>query len=258
MFKYLFCLAFFFLSVECRVWAQTETDSSSAVADTIAPSGDSVQQTVSADSLYDPVSDSGFLSNYSLRKVPERTVNGYLRDPDYAYANDPEYWRKTVPPEPGLFSRFLNSKTFRWVIFFFVIAVVLYGIYQLARENNFTWFSSTRKKDRSPSSENLPEEEIPFDESIIRYQSEGNYRLAIRYMYLRLLHTVRTTGGLQIHDSSTNAEIVRAFGDRQQAGEFRYLATAYEYIFYGEFIPGEALYHTLKSRFEHFQQTFPA
>jgi hypothetical protein len=258
MFKYLFCLTFFFLYNACAVLAQTETDSSSASADTVSVSGDSVQQAGSSDSLYQPVSDSGFLLNYAIRKVPERTVRGYLQDPDYAYANDPEYWKKTAPPQPGIFSRFLNSKPFRWFIFLSVIAIVLYGIFQLARENNFTWLSRKGKGVHSASPENLPEKEMHFDDAVLKYQSEGNYRLAIRYLYLRLLHAVRTAGGIQIRDSSTNAEIARAFGNHEQAGEFRYLATAYEYIFYGEFIPGEELYHALKNRFEHFQQTIAA
>jgi hypothetical protein len=96
---------------------------------------------------------------------------------------------------------------------------------------------------------------MDYDEAIRKYQLEGNYRLAVRYLYLRLIRTAREKGGIQFRDSSTNAEITRAFGTHARAAEFRFLATAYEYIFYGGFIPKHDLFNMLKNKFETFQQT---
>jgi hypothetical protein len=100
----------------------------------------------------------------------------------------------------------------------------------------------------------LTEEKIDFDEAIDRSQAEGNYRMAIRFLYLRLIDILRDKGGIAFRGSSTNAEITRALGKHPQARNFRWLATAYEYAFYGGFQPNQELYERLKMEFENFQK----
>lgn len=218
--------------------------------------GDSVETAgISSDSLSMQVSDNGYLSSVSIREVPKKQVDSYLKNPDYAYANDPEYWKKQTPQEPGTFLRFLFSAPVRWIFFFGMIGIILFGIYQLARENNFRWLTREGKKNNFATDEQLSDEKMDYDQAIHRYQAEGNYRMAVRYMYLRLIRTAREKSGISFRDSSTNAEITRAFGNHPQAGEFRFLATAYEYIFYGGFLPEPELFNLLKNKFEVFQQT---
>jgi hypothetical protein len=52
----------------------------------------------------------------------------------------------------------------------------------------------------------------------------------------------------------TNAEIGRAFGQHPLASQFHYLATAYEYIFFGDFNVNREKFDILKTKFETFQQ----
>jgi len=244
MFKTIFSILFiFFLAGPGRVRAQGGGDTSETV------------EVAAEDSLYQPVPDSSYVSGYYLRRVPQVQVNKYLTDPAFAYANDPQYWKEEPPEDPGFLLRLLTSKTVRWVVFLSILGILLYGIYQLAKENNFQWLTRNKKLTAPGSGEeSLPDEEMDYDDAIRRYQTEGNYRLAIRYMYLRLIGTIGEKSGIRIRDSSTNAEITLALGNRPQAGEFRYLATAYEYIFYGGFIPKRELFDMLKIRFEAFQK----
>src|SRR5271156_555519 len=69
------------------------TDSSTRMADSSETNREAVVTYLYNDSLYLPVKDSSFLSSYALREVSQSKVNKYLADPDYAYANDPEYWK---------------------------------------------------------------------------------------------------------------------------------------------------------------------
>lgn len=192
---------------------------------------------------------------YSFREVSQRQVNSYLKNPDYAYANEPEYWRQEAPSKPGIFTKLFGSRLFQWIIFILFAGIFLYGIYQLAKENNLRWLK--RKSIQNDSSQEVYDfnNEIDYDVLIHKYQLEENYRLAVRFMYLRLIRTIRDKGDIQIRDSSTNAEIARAFATHPGVADFRYLATAYEYIYYGEFIPQQDLFNRLKNRFEDFQQT---
>jgi hypothetical protein len=135
-----------------------------------------------------------------------------------------------------------------------ITGLVGYGIFQLARENNFSWLARKPKLNPVGKGEQLPEEEIDIEKAILTCQAEGNFRMAVRFLYLRLIHTAREKTGIRFRDSSTNAEIMRAFGSHPKAAEFRWLATAYEYVFYGGFLPGPDLYDELKNKFDAFQQ----
>src|SRR4030095_11286059 len=122
---------------------------------------------------------------------------------------------------------------------------ILFGIYQLAKENSFTWFSRRGKQNNSGSTLVFAGEETDYEAIIRKFQTDGNYRMAVRYLYLRLIHTIRGTGRIHFRDSSTNSEIVRAFGDHPQVNDFRFLASAYEHIFYGDYIPQQELFDLL-------------
>jgi hypothetical protein len=212
---------------------------------------------INEDSLYLPVKDSVYLKIYTLREVSQPKVDKYLTNRDYEYANDPEYWKKDkIQNDPGSFSfwNFLRNKAVQWILFLGVIAVILYGIYLLAKENNFKWLSRKGTLDRLAETESATEESVDYEEVISKYQSEGNYRMAIRYMYLRLIHTAAAKNIIQIRESSTNAEILRAFGSHPQTDEFRYLYIAYEYIYFGEFSFNFEIFEGLKNRFDGFQQ----
>ncbi len=211
------------------------------------------EDTVSKIELND--SSGKYFPSYSFREVTRRQVNSYLKNPDYAYANEPEYWRREGQPKPGIFAKLFGSRLFQWIIFILFAGIFLYGIYQLAKENNFKWLKRKSILNDSTKGVSVINEEIDYDALIYKYQLEENYRLAVRFMYLRLIRTIRDKGEIQIRDSSTNAEIAHAFESHPGGGDFRYLATAYEYIYYGEFIPQQDLFNRLKNRFEDFQQT---
>jgi hypothetical protein len=265
MFKYFFSIIFFFLL------GGTRSAFSQSTADTIATTIDSgstvntdsaaitvnatPSDNVNENSIYKPVMDSAFLDQYALRQVSQMKVDKYLKDPDYAYANDPQYWKEDdVQQRPGSFWKFFSNKVFQWILFLGILCLILFGIYRLARENNFKWFTRTAKQGDFPGEEPVTGDRVDYDEAIRRYQLEGNYRMAVRFMYLRLIYTASEKNVIQIRDSTTNAEIMHAFGAHPQAAEFRFLATAYEYIFYGDFHPGQQLFEGLHSRFLAFQQ----
>jgi hypothetical protein len=135
---------------------------------------------------------------------------------------------------------------------------VVYGIFLLARENNFKWFSRRSDQSQQVESDSSGGGPVDYDEAIKKYQAEGNYRFAIRYLYLRLIHSASEKNVIQIRDSTTNAEIGRAFGQHPLALQFRYLATAYEYIYFGDFNLNKEIFDALKMKFEVFQEKLSA
>lgn len=212
-----------------------------------------------ADSSYLPVSGNTVMPA-GLRKVPDSILKTYLRDPDFAYANDPSYWKELPPPGPDFFDRLINflySKLARTCIFIVFLLLIVYAIYKLGRENSFSWFSRNIRRHQGVGNVKDPEEPAPMDldDAILRYREEGNFSLAIRYMYLKTIRMVREKKNILVRATSTNAEIAAAFQDPQQAKDFRFLATAYEYVFYGGFVPGPEQFGHLEEKFNAFNQT---
>ena len=276
MYKYFFrILLIFFVSSPGTVYAQArtdssvisedsvsgQTDSSSSVVDSSAVAGDATVTYVSDDSLYMPVKDNTYLNTYALREVSQPKVDKYLADREYEYANDPEYWKKDKiqnNSSPSSFWNFLRNKTFQWILFLCVIALIVYGIFLLAKENNFRWFSRNTNHLQQEGSDSIEAGPEDYDEAIRKYQAEGNYRFAIRYLFLRLIHAATEKNIIQIQDSTTNTEIGRAFGQHPLASQFRYLATAYEYIYFGDFNLNKEIFDSLKTKFEVFQEKISA
>jgi len=259
-FLILFLFVFFLRGIE-DAFSQTSGDSSlnSSVNDSaIAGTNSSEYMRYEDSPKYSlPVLDTGVLSLYPVRKVDQRTVNAYLKNPDYAYANDPEYWRVESTNSNRGFSKLFGSRSFQWLIFILISGVLLYGIVQLARENNFKWLVRKKDFDHTEIRELKEEKAIDFNKAVRTCQEEGNYRLAVRYMYLKLIRDLKENGSVTIRDSSTNAEIALALREHPNANEFRYLATAYEYIFYGDFVPQEPFFIRLKEKFDDFQLNLP-
>jgi hypothetical protein len=276
MCKYFFSIIFpFLVCIPVAVCAQTPTDTTVSIKDTVvvqtdsSASGPNSSETVSQggadeineDSIYLPVRDSAYLNAYALREVPHSKVDKYLADRDYEYANDPAYWEKDKLQNnqgPSSFWNFMRNKVIQWILFFGVIAVIVYGLFLLARENNFRWFSRRSEQPQHADPDSLLRGTINYDEAITKYQAEGNYRFAIRYLFLRLIHSVADKNIIQIRDSMTNAEIGRAFGHHPLAPQFRYLATVYEYIYFGDFILNKEIFDSLKMKFELFQEKISA
>ncbi len=195
-----------------------------------------------------------------LRQVPDSIIKAYQRDPNFAYANDPAYWKELPPPEPDLFDKlidFLFSKLARTCIFIIFLLLIVYAVYRLARENSFNWFSREMSRNQKEGEVADQEEQAPMDldEAIRRASEEENFSLAIRYMYLKAIRKIFEKKDIPVRTTSTNAEMAAAFQDPQLAKEFRWLATAYEYVFYGGFVPGPEQFGYLQEKFNAFNQT---
>ncbi len=256
---YFFLLFLFLFQLPAeKVCSQDQEDSTQRVTaeDSLKSAlGDSVEtMQINPYSLYRLTSHSGRRSDNPSRQVDSVQIRSYRLNPDYAYANDPEYWKKD-PPKKTSSTGWMNGRVIQWIFLSMMAALVIYGIFQLAKENNFTLLS---RRSRNPLSQPVTlsqEEEIDLEAAVELYQKEGNYRMAVRFLYLKVLQEMGRKAGILIPDSSTNQEIALAFGDRPAGGEFRFLSRAYEYIYYGDFKPSPDLYQSLRIKFEDFQKS---
>ena len=192
-----------------------------------------------------------------LRSIPDSVVGNWQKDPDFAYANDPEYWRRERHDDsPGWLGRLLGSAGFRYFLLFFLGGVLLYAIIRIIAENNLRLFyrSPVKKKTLVKEDAVSPLEE-DLDGQLMHFLQIGDHRQAVRYLYLKSLRLLNDQGLIRFHQESTNEEYLRQLSATPQAPAFRVLTGLYEKVWYGEFPLGEGQFAKIHGYFEDFFKT---
>jgi hypothetical protein len=113
--------------------------------------------------------------------------------------------------------------------------VILFALYKIISENRLYLFYSAPKKIGQETADNI---ELPFDkldDKIREATDAGDYRLALRYMYLKALKKAGDKQLIHFHTDGTNHEYVNQMRNHPGEKDFRYLTNVYEYVWYGEF-----------------------
>ena len=95
---------------------------------------------------------------------------------------------------------------------------------------------------------------INYQKEIDRAAGSGNYRLAIRLMFLRLLRDLADRNLIQYKQDNTNFDYMMQLQRSPVYNGFKRLARNYEYSWYGQFDIDIEKYTLIKSEFENFDQ----
>jgi hypothetical protein len=255
------------LGIASRGVAQQSTDTvekmDTTVADTVVVGGSASsgsESTIDTSTLVGG-SETGAASAEpaSLRTVPDSAIDTYKNDRHYAYANDPAYWRHERE-KPSAFGEWLlqllTSAGFRYFILIGLAGLLLWVIIRVVSENNLHVFY--RRRARKSGGESDIEEasvEEDLDERLQHYLALGDHRQTVRYLYLRSLRGLNERGLIRQTIQATNQEYLRQLSGTSQERPFRFLTTAYEMVWYGEFALGETQFQRLYQHFVDFDKT---
>ena len=140
-------------------------------------------------------------------------------------------------------------------ILFWIIAISLFVflIYRLFLSNSS--ILSRNRKNISSDISVEKEEETSDPEALLRNAIRiGNYRLAVRYLYLQLLTRLSDKKYIEINKNKTNYEYVTEVRKHSFANDFASLTLKYEYVWYGEYPVDQKLFEQLQSNFTDFQK----
>ena len=230
----LFCA----LSIPHYSFAQDDTTVSSTEAqvDTSAVTSDTAE------------ADAPAVDSIIFRSVPDSTVARLKRQKEFAYANDPEYWKK---PEIRSTRSTVSFKGIEYVFLAIFVAVLVYIIVQILTKNRIVLFTKNKRFNVAYDvEENVEQTDIAT--LINQAESAGDFRMAARYRYLHLLNALNDRRLITVHNEKTNWDYVRQMNKHPQYGKFRYLTLAYDYVWYGEIQPTAEQYEVLKKNFESF------
>ena len=154
---------------------------------------------------------------------------------------------------PSFFDSMVASPVTRVIFWVLAGIFVLFIIYKLFLADGIFKRTTAAKDNVVP----LVEEEIitpesDFDSFIRLALAAGNYRLAIRYQYLKTLHLLAAKNWVQLAADKTNYQYVREINNYDYQNGFSQLTLNYEYVWYGEFAIEESIYMKLHREFSDF------
>ena len=142
----------------------------------------------------------------------------------------------------------LNTNVFLIILVLALAAIIFFLI-----KNNIV---GKNRGQTSAVAEEPEESENIFD---INYQKEignaianGNYRLATRLMFLRLLKQLAEKNIIQYKQERTNLDYLLQLGSSKYYTDFFRLTRNYEYVWYGKFDPSPESFGIIRNQFENF------
>lgn len=155
---------------------------------------------------------------------------------------------KEEPSSLDIFFAAELTKIFFWVAAVAFIAFIVYklfftkGFFQRQTAKSNVTVLNEDEKDLSANTD--------YDSLVLRAVTNNNYRLAVRYQYLRALQKLAAAGAINFSVDKTNAAYIRELSGKSYKNEFTSLTLHYEYIWYGAFAIDEAAYTKLAARFK--------
>ena len=258
-----FCLMLFCgLHLQCQETKKdVYQDSAILYPETVqtqAPQADETDREASNETIF---ADTSLINNQlvlspdSVRVLKSARPFAYARSLDSllkAYQNR-QLQQDNNEDGPSFLDRFFSAeltKIFFWVLaglFIAFIACKLFftqGFFQRPSTKTKVTILGEELKDDAGTKD--------YDRLISKAVSTNNYRLAVRYLYLKALQKLAAAGVIELAADKTNAVYLRELSGKAYKNEFASLTLHYEYIWYGEFATDEAAYKKLESRFKQF------
>lgn len=185
------------------------------------------------------------------RPMPQTFVDSMQRQSAYAYANDPDYW-KQVEPDEDTWLNAINPAVVKYTVLISISLVLLWALYRLFSEHQLGLFGKRSRKIESGNFDVAPVYNLPVNELIEQAENQADFKNAVRYQYIKLLHALRDAGIMEYKPEWTPAEYVQAFGDHNRKKEFATITRLYEYVVFGGFETSSGQYAMIKQAFHQF------
>jgi len=192
----------------------------------------------------------------TFRAVPDSVIAAYKKDRNFEYANNPAYWiKEPVSHEKNFLDRifeWFSSKWFSRSLFVVLGSVLLFALYKIIKENKLYMFYSSARKQAVATEDEMDMTYENINEKIRKAIDAGDFRNALRYMYLKALRMAGDKELIHFHAQGTNQEYITQMINQPGEKDFRLLTHAYEYVWYGGFVLTHPQFETLRVQFDKF------
>lgn len=193
--------------------------------------------------------------HFAPRNIPDEVINKLKAEKALTY-EEPK--NKPFKERSGTWHDFMmwvnrNSMNLFYVILGLLGVVLLGGLYQYVANGDFYFRGRRNVQWDVPKAEQ--EEVLPADfEAAARAAAqEGNFRQAVRYLYLYSLDLLHRKGMVVMMADKTNADYLRELRGNPYYKTFSLLTLAYEYVWFGHMNLGKEQFDELNGRFVAFK-----
>jgi len=134
------------------------------------------------------------------------------------------------------------------------VVLILFGIYIIAKlligQGSGSVFGKANKTLTNFSSTEEHIEQIDFDQLLKEALQQKNYRLAVRYQYLKVLKLLSTKKIIEWHFEKTNQDYYQEIQPENLREGFQKVSYLYDYVWYGEFAIDESGYQRAENLFK--------
>jgi len=201
------------------------------------------------------------------KKINSQDLNAYKVDKNF------DYEESIAKEEPTFLERFFNwmgrqfLRFLEWIfgvkyakgIFanilmalpYLVAAIVLFLIIKFFIKVNIKWvISNAQNKNivQLSEDENLIKH-ANFEELISKAIKDQNYRLAIRYFYLKILKQLTEIELIKWEIQKTNEDYIKELSEKRIKEKFKSITRLYDFVWYGNFKINESQFSLVKLDF---------
>ena len=200
-------------------------------------------------------------SKIEQRNFSSSSLNVYKNDKNFQYEKETiqgetwwdRFWDWFWNKYDDIMSTETGRTTMKIIYWFLGIAALAFFVLKVSKMNRLNLFSASPQSKTPYTIEEENIHAISFDEAIQNALQEGNYRLAIRLVYLQNLKMLTDKDLIEWQLNKTNKDYLRELIPSLQQS-FKHITDVFEYAWYGHFTVTKEDFATLKENVLEFQK----
>lgn len=198
-------------------------------------------------------SGTGLCHAQGQRAFEEKNLESYRNDSRYDYGPEPLPKKKEArrPTKKGDFNA---GEIGKWIMYAIIgIAFVLIAGLLIRHYGNF------RRPNRSLIGNDLTDldqiediEGLNFGQKIIEAEKAANFRLAVRWHFLRALKKMNERNMITWQKNKTNRDYYFEISNPVVRDQFDKISMVFDHVWYGDFPTSEANYKGMQAHFQNF------
>ena len=194
-----------------------------------------------------------------IAEMPGEKLETFRQDKDFQYAIDKVHPNSFLEKIWAWIVRIYNNiiksagNVFPVIKYVLIAGLILLIIWLTLKNRPGNIFYKVKESDSIQAhEEEIDLNKTNIDELISGAVSEKNYRLAVRFLYLKLLKKLADASVISWEKNKTNRDYYYEIAKDEHKKEFVKLSAVYEYYWYGGFKPGKNIFLIYQKRFHDF------
>ncbi|SCY14416.1 hypothetical protein SAMN05192588_1364 [Nonlabens sp. Hel1_33_55] len=145
----------------------------------------------------------------------------------------------------------LWAEIIKWTVYALFGAIAIYFLVRLLTGEKASGITARGGDNKNQIKvEETHIQELDLNKFINEAIANGNYRNAVRYLYLNSLKMLSSAGKIDWDFQKTNSDYYREIKDVDLKTQFQKVSYLYDYVWYGEFAIDESAFAKAKQQFE--------